>query len=86
MIIHSNDLDRHDDFVELVLTTDEIQAAIGVIEAAISGDGASEVRDLLHSALASMNFALQRAATANWRRQLAEELLDRARVGDIRSR
>jgi hypothetical protein len=77
-IINYDDIDSYATYVDVSLTSDEARATIEAIRHALDHD--TPLRDTLTSALTAMTFAFQQTATATFRRQLAEDLLDRART------
>jgi hypothetical protein len=79
-IINSNDLQGCDTFVQVRLTTDEVRATIEALRHAIDYD--TPLRTHLEGALTELTFVYQQEASARIRRELAEDLLDHARLAE----
>jgi hypothetical protein len=79
-IINSNDLEVCDSYVQVRLTTDEVRATIEALRHAIDYD--TPLRTHLECALTELTFVYQQDASARIRRELAEELLDLARLAE----
>jgi hypothetical protein len=82
-IINSNDLQDCDTFVQVRLTTDEMRATIEALRHAIEYD--TPLRAHLETALTELMFVYREESAARIRRELAEDLLDHARLAqDLR--
>ena len=77
-IINSNDFETCDSYVQVRLTTDEMRATIEALRHATEYN--TPLREHMESALGELTFVYRQEASARIRRELAEDLLDQARL------